>query len=76
VVPADQGWVLTFVEAITPGDLAAAGPLLAGTRRELAASLPQEMTESFAKAARRDLGVVKNDKTLADIRRRMQGDAP
>lgn len=76
VVPADQGWVLTFVEAITPGDLAAAGPLLAGTRRELAASLPQEMTEGFAKAARRDLGVVRNDKTIADIRRRMQGDAP
>jgi peptidyl-prolyl cis-trans isomerase D len=75
VVPADQGWVLLRVDAIEPGDLKAAAPLLAGTRRELAATLPQEMTESFARAAQRDLGVVKNDTTIRQIRQRMTGDA-
>ncbi len=73
VVPSPQGWVLIHVAAIVPGDLTAESEVVEGSRRELAAALPAEFGEVLARAAARDVGVNRNEKTITAVTRRLSG---
>lgn len=71
--PSDNGWFVVQLENIEPGKLEANDPVIAMTRQQLAANVSNEYTDQLVKAIRKELGVTKNEKGIAAVRRQLTG---
>lgn len=71
--PREQGWFVVALKAITPGKVAPDDPLLADARRELGGMAGQEYAEQMRRAIRAEIGVKRNDKAVAAVRRQLTG---
>lgn len=71
--PREQGWYVVALKDIAPGQVAPNDPLLANARRELGGLAGQEYAEQMRRAIRSEVGVKRNDKAIAAVRRQLTG---
>jgi len=71
--PADNGWFVVQLQDIVPGKLEANDPVIAMTRQQLTANVSTEYTDQLVKAIRKELGVTRNEKGIAAVRRQLAG---
>jgi peptidyl-prolyl cis-trans isomerase D len=67
------GWFIVRLEKITPGSAASEPGLLAATRNELGRAIGEEYVTQLASAIRKDIGVTKNEKAIAALKRSLTG---
>lgn len=71
--PNKAGWFIVQLDQITPGKLAPNDPLLQTARHELGNVAGQEYEQQFRQAVRAELGVEKNDKAIAAVKKQLSG---
>lgn len=75
-MPGKAGWYVVRLDKIEPGNVATAPGLVQATQQELARVVGEEYVAQFAAAIRKDRGVSKNDKAIANLKRSLTGGAP
>jgi peptidyl-prolyl cis-trans isomerase D len=73
--PDHLGYLIIWLNKITPGDATNRSGVINGQRSDLASVMGREYVEQFAKAVRASLGVTKNDKNVAALRAALSGQA-
>jgi peptidyl-prolyl cis-trans isomerase D len=71
--PDHLGYLIIFLNKITPGDATTRPGVISGMRGDLSGLMGREYVEQFAKAMRAAVGVTKNDKALAALRATLSG---
>ncbi|WP_182912003.1 peptidylprolyl isomerase [Sphingomonas cavernae] len=71
--PGKQGWFIVYLDKITPGDIASQPQLVAGLQAEMGRVMGQEYVSQFANAAKAELGVKRNAKAAATLKRQLTG---
>lgn len=71
--PGKQGWFVVYLDKITPGDIATQPELVAGLQREFARVTGQEYVAQFVNATKAELGVKRNAKAAATLKRQLTG---
>ena len=69
----DGGFVLVKVLKVVPGDVTLQPQLVSQLQREFQEPLATEYAEQFTRAIEREVGVERNEKAIADARRRILG---
>ena len=70
-----KGWYVIWLDKIEPGNIASEPNLVKVTQGELSRSLGDEYAQQFAAAIKVDVGVKKNDSTIAALKRSLTGAA-
>lgn len=70
-----KGWYVIWLDKIEPGNIASEPNLVNVTQGELSRSLGDEYAQQFAAAIKVDVGVKKNDSTIAALKRSLTGAA-
>lgn len=68
-----QGWYVVYLEGITPGDPRTDPPLVARMQGDFAQLIGREYAEQLAEAAKRTVGVERNDAAARALKQRMAG---
>lgn len=71
--PGKQGWFIVWLDKITPGDIATQPELVANLQREMSRVVGQEYVSQFANATKAELGVKRNEKAAAALKRQLGG---
>lgn len=71
--PGKQGWFIVYLDKITPGDIASQPQLVASLQAEMTRVTGQEYVSQFANAAKAELGVKRNEKAAATLKRQLAG---
>jgi peptidyl-prolyl cis-trans isomerase D len=71
--PGKAGWIILYLDHIQPGDARSQTQLLEQARSELGQATAREYAQQFSEAVRRQLGVKKNAKALADLKAGLTG---
>jgi peptidyl-prolyl cis-trans isomerase D len=71
--PNKAGWFLIYLDKIEPGNATGNAPLIAQKSAELSSLLGSEYTRQLGEAVRRQVGVKKNDKAIAQVRAALVG---
>ncbi len=71
--PDHAGYLIIWLDKITPGDASKQPGVIDGTHRDLASTMGREYAEQFTKAMRAAVGVTKNDKAVAALRATLSG---
>lgn len=72
--PQNRGWFVVRLITATPGDAKGNAPLLLATRQQLSRSVASEFGAQFLNAMAKDVSIARNDKAIADVRKRLLGD--
>lgn len=73
--PKNAGWIIVYLDAITPGDARQAPPLVAETQRQLGGLVGNEYVEQFVNAIKAKVGVKRNEGAIATFRKSLTGGA-
>lgn len=73
--PGDQGWFIVRVDQVKKGDISTAPTLLESTRAQFNQFTGDEYVAQFARAVAADVGVKRNDKAIARVKRDLLGGA-
>ena len=71
--PGKAGWYIVYVDHVLPGDARGQVQLLEQARSELGQAVAREYAQQFSEAVRRQLGVKKNAKAIADVKAALTG---
>ena len=71
--PGKAGWYIVYLDHVQPGDARGVTQLLEQARSELGQATAREYAQQFGEAVRRQLGVKKNAKALADVKAGLTG---
>jgi peptidyl-prolyl cis-trans isomerase D len=71
--PGKAGWYIVYLDHIQPGDARGTPQLLDQARSELGQATAREYAQQFTEAVRRQLGVKKNARTLAEVKAALTG---
>jgi peptidyl-prolyl cis-trans isomerase D len=71
--PGGQGWFVVKVDAVEPGNIAAAPQLSDAVRQSLVREAGNEMVETFVRAVEREVGVVRKPEQIKAANRRLTG---
>jgi peptidyl-prolyl cis-trans isomerase D len=72
--PRNRGWYVVSVSEIVPGKIAEDDPMLAPARDELGELVGREYAEELMRAIRAEVGVTRNETTIAAVKKRLSGD--
>ena len=65
--PRNAGWLVVQLKQITPGEVAAADPILAETGRELGQLAGNELVDSLRLAIRAEVGIKRNETAIKSV---------
>lgn len=71
--PGKQGWFIVWLDTITPGNIAGQPQLIAQFQAEASRVVGQEYVAQFANATKAELGVKRNEKAAAALKRQLTG---
>jgi len=71
--PDGQGWFIIALNTIVPGNATNQPAVILGMRRDLGNTLGNEYVQQLAQAARREIGVSKNNIAIAKLRAQLLG---
>ena len=71
--PGKAGWYIVYLDHVQPGDARGVPQLVEQARSELGQITAREYAQQFGEAVRRQLGVKKNAKALADVKAGLTG---
>jgi len=71
--PGKAGWFILYLDHIQPGDARGDLRLLEQARTELGQATAREYAQQFSEAVRKQLGVKKNPKAIADVKAALTG---
>lgn len=71
--PNDQGWFVVYLDTIVPGDARGQQAVILGMRRDIGQALGGEYIQQLAQAARREIGVSKNEAAITKLRGELAG---
>lgn len=71
--PAQHGWFVVQLDDIVPGKLEENDAVIEMTRRQLRTNIGDEYSAQLVKAISKELGVTRNEKGIAAVRRQLTG---
>ena len=71
--PDGAGWVIVYLDKITPGNPVQAQPFVAATQQQLSRLVGDEYVQQFAAAIKAKVGVTRNEAALAAFKRSLTG---
>ncbi len=71
--PDGAGWVIVYLDKITPGNPVQAQPFVAATQQQLSRLVGDEYVQQFAAAIKAKVGVTRNETALAAFKRSLTG---
>ncbi|MGN6269313.1 MAG: SurA N-terminal domain-containing protein [Sphingomonas sp.] len=71
--PNGAGWLVVYTDTIERGDASAKPDVVKATRSDLGQFVGREYAEQFAAAARKAIGVTRNDAAIAEVRQQLLG---
>jgi len=71
--PGKAGWFVLYLDHVQPGNAGSVPQLLEQARSELGQATAREYALQFSEAVRRQLGVKKNAKAIADMKAGLTG---
>ena len=71
--PGGQGWLIVKLDRVVPGDVKSRPGVVDATRGDIGNVIGQEYAQEFARAALATVGVKRNEKAIADLKRELSG---